>query len=101
MRKDETSPQGNPPAPLTPGELRDYRSTNSLSQRALAHLLGVTEDTVYNWERGTHRPPLMTRLALLHLKRRASLRGTYRRRTARVRLQAQSRAQRLLRDKFV
>lgn len=49
---------------MTPAELITIRHHLSLSRPALAKRLGVHRNTVFNWERGTHRIPRMAELAL-------------------------------------
>lgn len=50
--------------PVTPDEFRDARIALHLSQIRTAHLLGVSQATVRNWETGTHRIPRMAAIIM-------------------------------------
>lgn len=40
------------------GRIKDYRKSNSLSQKAFGELLGVTPQAVSKWERGNGYPDI-------------------------------------------
>lgn len=42
---------------MTPEALRAFRIAHECSQSAIAHVLGVTVNTVHNWETGKTTPP--------------------------------------------
>jgi len=42
---------------VTPNEIRKLRDEVGLTQRQFARLLGVTHQTVINWEKGRTEPP--------------------------------------------
>jgi len=44
---------------MPPNEIRDLREKVGLTQRQFARLLGVTHQTVINWEKGRTEPPPM------------------------------------------
>ena len=46
-------------------DLRTIRASLRLSRKALAAELGVTEDTIYNWEHGKSSPRLETAVKLI------------------------------------
>jgi len=50
---------------ITPKEIKALRKRLKLSQEALAHLIGVTFQTVNRWETGAFKP---SRLALEKIK---------------------------------
>uniref|UniRef100_A0A6M3KV09 Putative DNA binding, helix-turn-helix domain containing protein n=1 Tax=viral metagenome TaxID=1070528 RepID=A0A6M3KV09_9ZZZZ len=41
---------------MTPAEIKEYRYLNRLSQTTLAELIGVSRQTVSNWERNLRKP---------------------------------------------
>jgi transcriptional regulator with XRE-family HTH domain len=57
--------------PKTLGELiRKHRLENNLTAKELAKIVGVSEDTILNWEKGRNYPP---RNIIIHLKERLSI----------------------------
>lgn len=44
--------------------MRTVREQGGLTQRVMAELIGVSQPTYANWERGVHRPSLIHRKAL-------------------------------------
>ena len=64
-----TAEQDAPRLRFVANGLRSQRSRHGLTAADYAKLLGVSEQTIYNWEHGTHRPG-STRLKLI-----AALRG--------------------------
>ena len=50
-------------------DVRKWREARGLSQRRLAALLGVDTVTVYRWEAGDRKPPLLLVRALRDLDR--------------------------------
>lgn len=53
---------------MTAGQVvRELRKGAGLSQRELAALLGVSENTVTRWESGNRKPPPYLRLAIEHV----------------------------------
>ena len=54
----DTTP--TPPA-ITGAAITAWRDALGLTQSGAAALLGVSRQTVINWERGTHAPPLSAR----------------------------------------
>jgi transcriptional regulator with XRE-family HTH domain len=61
--------EGGPKVRFSAGRLRTQRTKHGLTAGEYAKLLDVSEQTIYNWERGTHRPG-QDRLAVI-----AELRG--------------------------
>lgn len=52
----------------SPDGVRTYRITKGLTQRALAEKLGVSDQTIANWESGRLYPGRMVFLALIGLE---------------------------------
>ena len=48
--------EGGPKLRFSAGRLRTQRTKHGLTAGEYAKLLDVSEQTIYNWERGTHRP---------------------------------------------
>jgi transcriptional regulator with XRE-family HTH domain len=61
--------EGGPKVRFSAGRLRAQRTKHGFTAGEYAKLLDVSEQTIYNWERGTHRPG-QDRLAII-----AELRG--------------------------
>ena len=49
-------------------EIRDFRKKIKLTQKELALKLGVTSQTVANWEQGISKPSILARRQLERLK---------------------------------
>src|SRR6185437_13597329 len=63
-----------PVEPLTPGEIRELREREQVSQPVFAHYLNVRKDAVSKWERGEKRPDGPS-LKLLNLVKAKGLRA--------------------------
>jgi DNA-binding transcriptional regulator YiaG len=66
---DALEQAGTYPEPVTPAELRAWRTRLRLSQERLAHELGVTFTTVWRWEKGQRPVPHMVQLAMREIER--------------------------------
>tara|TARA_Y100000588_G_scaffold368379_2_gene436175 strand:+ start:646 stop:849 length:204 start_codon:yes stop_codon:yes gene_type:complete len=56
------------PAVMTPEELHNWRIKNKYGQEALAKALGITTNTVQNWEAGQSKIKRWLTLALIGLE---------------------------------
>jgi transcriptional regulator with XRE-family HTH domain len=50
-------------------DVREWREARGLSQRRLARLLGVDQVTIYRWEAGNRKPPILLERALRDVDR--------------------------------
>ena len=58
------SAKAPPLKPMTPEELREWRTSRGLTQKQLAELLGVKQSSVSRWEDGKRKIPPFLKLAL-------------------------------------
>jgi len=72
--------------PITPEDLRLFRSKHSLTQRLLSKELGVSKMTVWRWENGHSRIPKIMPVTLRGLRHIFNSRKTANRRRERTRL---------------
>jgi DNA-binding transcriptional regulator YiaG len=52
----------------TPKQIIDFRKQNKLTQAALGELVGVSNITVYQWERGERRPSKTAKILLSRIE---------------------------------
>ena len=55
---------------MSPEEIKDLRQKLGVSQNSFARMVGVTQITVYNWEKGKTQPPETTQILLNLFKRK-------------------------------